>query len=175
MVYSFETQAWEEQSGIELVVTDGQHVRSPGDAREEREGAGAGGGSSLVLEPCGAVAWLTLVKAGAVKKKVPQISLSLELQPVQLVITEDVVCKGAGPFTTQFTCFTSTNTDAGEQAAVADAMLILSARRPFLKIRPSCAYRGHYRIWWKYACERGAQFTSFIGTKVQILMLRNRM
>ena len=108
MVYSFETQAWEEQSGIELVVTDGQHVRSPGDAREEREGAGGGGGSSLVLEPCGAVAWLTLVKAGAVKKKVPQISLSLELQPVQLVITEDVVCKGAGPFTTQFTCCTST-------------------------------------------------------------------
>ena len=83
MVYSFQTQAWEEQSGIELVVTDGQHVRSPGDAREEREGAGGGGGSSLVLEPCGAVAWLTLVKAGAVKKKVPQISLSLELQPVQ--------------------------------------------------------------------------------------------
>ena len=107
MVYSFETQAWEEQSGIELVVTNGQHVWSPGDAREEREGAG-GGGSSLVLEPCGAVAWLTLVKAGAVKKKMPQISLSLELQPVQLVITEDVVCKGAGPFTTQFTCFPST-------------------------------------------------------------------
>ena len=109
MVYSFETQAWEEQSGIELVVTDGQHVRSPGDAREAREGArGGGGGSSLVLEPCGAVAWLTLVKAGAVKQKVPQISLSLELQPVQLVITEDVVCKGAGPFTTQFPCFPST-------------------------------------------------------------------
>jgi len=108
VVYSFETQAWEEQSGIELVVTDGRRQRSARDAREEREGAEGGGGSSLLLEPCAAVAWLTLIRAGAVEKKVPQISLSLELQPVQLVITEDVVCKGAGPFTTQFTCFPST-------------------------------------------------------------------
>jgi vacuolar protein sorting-associated protein 13A/C len=87
--------------------------------------------SAPVLHPLVVTAWLSLVRKGA-GKNVPRVSISFEMERAHWTIGQDMVCDGM---------------------AVMRALAVRN-QGPLLKQRPSVgSYRGHYRLWWKYATD----------------------
>jgi uncharacterized protein YeaO (DUF488 family) len=107
------------------------HNRPPELAQAETDGNNE---DALLLKRFSATAWLTLVNKGAVQMKKPKMDVELECEPLHLALSKNAV---------------------SSLVEVVKTGVIDRARAPFLALRPKVgSYRGHYRVWWQYACGR---------------------
>ncbi len=107
------------------------HNRPPAMAHAETDGNNE---DTLFMKRFSATAWLTLVNRGAVKMKKPKIDMELECEPLHLAVSKSAV---------------------SSLVEVVKTGATNRARAPFLALRPKVgSYRGHYRVWWRYAYGR---------------------